>query len=152
MFGKTGTTNGPTDVWFIGGTPQFIGGLYLGYDQPVSLGGAAQGGTVSAPIFKEFAAKAYDGMEKLPFRAPPGIRMVRIDRNSGKPVFGAWPDPNDPKPAVIWEAFKPESEPRRAARRVATAGPAAAATATAAPKAATQPRDSDFLQRQGGIY
>uniref|UniRef100_UPI001576C36D penicillin-binding protein 1A n=1 Tax=Sphingomonas bacterium TaxID=1895847 RepID=UPI001576C36D len=91
MFGKTGTNNGPTDVWFIGGTPQFVGGLYIGYDHPVGLGGFAQGGTIAAPIFKEFAAKAYDGLEKLPFRAPAGIRLVRIDRASGQPVYGGWP-------------------------------------------------------------
>ena len=148
MFGKTGTTTGPTDVWFIGGTPQFIGGLYLGYDHPVSLGGYAQGGRISAPIFHQFALKAYEGLEKLPFRAPAGIRMVRIDRASGRPVYGTFPTGDDPKPAVIWEAFKPESEPRRAARR---AGPAPTAAVTAAPKAAA-PQDSDFLQREGGIY
>ena len=147
MMGKTGTTTGPTDVWFIGGTPQFIGGLYIGYDHPRNLGGV-EGGTFAAPVFKEFAAKAYDGLEKLPFRAPPGIRMVRIDRMSGHPVFGTWPDPDDPRAAVIWEAFKPESEPRRARRR----GDAAAPAATAAPTAAPSPRDSDFLQREGGIY
>ncbi|WP_267379881.1 MULTISPECIES: transglycosylase domain-containing protein [unclassified Sphingomonas] len=147
MFGKTGTNSGPTDVWFVGGTPQFVGGLYIGYDHPVSLGGYAQGGTIAAPIFKQFAIKAYDGLEKIPFRAPPGIRMVRIDRASGRPVYGAWPDMSDPRPAVIWEAFKPESEPRRAARREATPG----ATPTAAPRAKAA-SDSDFLQRQGGIY
>jgi penicillin-binding protein 1A len=147
MFGKTGTTTGPTDVWFIGGTPQFIAGLYMGYDNPRRLG-AAEGGTVAAPIFKQFAAKAYEGMEKLPFRAPPGMRMVRIDRRSGRPVFGAWPDTNDPKAAVIWEAFKAETEPRRASRR-STRG-AATDTPVAAPTQA--PRDSDFLQREGGIY
>ena len=147
MMGKTGTTTGPTDVWFIGGTPQFIGGLYIGYDHPRNLGGV-EGGTFAAPVFKEFAVKAYDGLEKLPFRAPPGIRMVRIDRMSGHPVFGTWPDPDDPRAAVIWEAFKPESEPRRARRR----GDAAAPAATAAPTAAPSPRDSDFLQREGGIY
>ncbi len=147
MFGKTGTTTGPTDVWFIGGTPQFIAGLYMGYDNPRKLG-AAEGGTVAAPIFKQFATKAYEGMEKLPFRAPPGMRMVRIDRRSGRPVFGAWPDTSDPKAAVIWEAFKAETEPRRASRRstraATTGAPAAAATQA--------PRDSDFLQREGGIY
>jgi len=148
MFGKTGTNSGPTDVWFIGGTPQMVGGLYMGYDTPTSLGGYAQGGTMAAPIFKEFAVKAYDGLEKLPFRAPEGIRMVRIDRASGRPVFGVWPPVGDPKPAVIWEAFKPQSEARRAARRP-EAAPTAAASA-AAPRA--QPNDSDFLQRQGGIY
>jgi len=143
MFGKTGTTTGPTDVWFVGGTPQFIGGLYLGYDTPRRLG-AAEGGTVAAPIFKQFAAKAYEGLDRLPFRAPAGIRMVRIDRMSGRPVYGGWPG-DDPKAAVIWEAFKPESEPRRAARR-------AAAPVAQAARPAERPRDSDFLQREGGIY
>ena len=148
MFGKTGTNSGPTDVWFIGGTPQFVGGLYIGYDHPAGLGGYAQGGTLAAPIFKEFAAKAYEGLEKLPFRAPAGVRLVRIDRASGRPVYGAWPTDIDPKPAVIWEAFKPESEPRHA-RRVQ---PAAVATAAAAATARTGPRDSEFLQSRGGIY
>ena len=151
MFGKTGTTNGPTDVWFIGGTPQFIGGLYLGYDSPSNLGGYAQGGRISAPIFKQFALKAYEGMPKELFRAPAGIRMVRIDRASGRPVYGGWPS-DDPKSAVIWEAFKPESEPRRTARSSAAPAAAAKATAAPAPAAATRQRDSDFLQREGGIY
>ncbi len=149
MFGKTGTNNGPTDVWFVGGTPQFVGGLYIGFDTPRNLGGAAQGGTLAAPIFKQFARQAYEGMEKLPFRAPPGIRMVRIDRASGRPVYGTWPNTSDPKPAVIWEAFKPESEPRRAARRTAPLAPVVAKPV--APRAEA-PRDSDFLQKQGGIY
>jgi penicillin-binding protein 1A len=152
MFGKTGTNSGPTDVWFIGGTPQMIGGVYIGYDSPTGLGGYAQGGTIAAPIFKEFAVKAYEGMEKIPFRAPAGIRMVRIDRASGKPVFGAWPT-TDPKAAVIWEAFKPESEPRRAARRDLE-GDAAdkPKEAKAVQRQEAAPKDADFLQRQGGIY
>ena len=150
MFGKTGTTTGPTDVWFVGGTPQFIGGLYVGYDTPSNLGGYAQGGTFAAPIFKEFAVKAYDGLPKVPFRAPAGIRMVRIDRGSGRPVYGTFPTDTDPKAAVIWEAFKPQSEPRRAIHRGPT--PTATATTAASPRAAATPRDSDFLQREGGIY
>ena len=149
MFGKTGTTTGPTNVWFIGGTPQFVGGLYIGYDQPRNLGGI-QGGTFAAPIFKQFALKAYEGLDKLPFRAPAGIRMVRIDRASGRPVFGGWPTA-DPKSAIIWEAFKPNVEPRRAVRRN---GPVAAApVAAAAPvQRRATPQDTDFLQKQGGIY
>lgn len=150
MMGKTGTTNGPTDVWFIGGTPQFIGGLYLGYDSPSNLGGYAQGGRISAPIFKQFALKAYEGLPKEPFRAPTGIRMVRIDRASGRPVYGAWPT-DDPKASVIWEAFKPESEPRRAARNSEAAAPVARSAAPA-PARAPRARDSDFLQQEGGIY
>jgi len=149
IMGKTGTSTGPTDVWFIGGTPQMIAGLYIGYDKPRALGGYAQGGTLAAPIFREFAVKAFEGMEVLPFRAPSGIRLVRIDRASGKPVFGTWPT-DDPKAAVIWEAFKPESEPRRAMARApdAVAKPVEAKVIR---KARSQ-NDSDFLQRQGGIY
>lgn len=160
IFGKTGTSTGPTDVWFIGGTPQLVGGLYIGYDTPRSLGSYAQGGTLAAPIFKAFAQKAYAGMEPMPFRAPAGVRFVRIDRGSGRPVYGGWPS-DDPKAATIWEAFKPESEPRRAvARQIAPGDAAAAAAAAAAARARSaapvrqteRASDSDFLQREGGIY
>jgi penicillin-binding protein 1A len=124
-----------------------IGGLYIGYDTPSNLGGYAQGGTIAAPIFKEFATPAFAGLEKLPFRAPTGVRMMRIDRASGKPVFGAWPSA-DPLSSVIWEAFKPESEPRRNRRTDDEETP------KEEKKSARQdgPRDSDFLNRQGGIY
>lgn len=148
IMGKTGTSSGPRDVWFVGGTPQMIAGLYMGYDTPTNLGGYAQGGTIAAPIFKAFAQKALEKEDVLPFTAPTGMRMVRIDRTTGKRVFGAWPG-TDPKGAVIWEAFKPESEPRRRSR-----GEEEAPKAEVKKKAVRQegPRDSDFLQREGGIY
>lgn len=151
IMGKTGTTTGPTDVWFVGGTPQMIGGLYIGYDTPRNLGGAVQGGTFAAPIFKAFAAKAYEGLPVVPFRAPPGIRMVRIDRMSGRPVYGTFPTSDDPKAGVIWEAFKPQSEGRRA-RRTSEDDDLPKAQATRAAGPAEKARDSDFLQREGGIY
>ena len=43
--------------------------------------------------------------------------MVRIDRVTGKKVFGTFPTAVDPKSSVIWEAFQPETEPRRSFRR-----------------------------------
>ncbi|WP_157215597.1 penicillin-binding protein 1A [Flavisphingomonas formosensis] len=146
LFGKTGTTSGPTNVWFVGGSADLVAGVYMGYDHPRPLGGYAQGGTLAAPIFKQFAKIAMKDMPVVPFKAASGIRMVRIDRHSGRRVFGSWPT-SDPKSPVIWEAFKPESEPRRTIRKdEIDARPAA--------KAATSNRqsDSDFLQRQGGIY
>ena len=155
LFGKTGTTSGPRDVWFIGGSADVVAGVYVGYDQPRSMGGAAQGGRIAAPIFKQFALTAFKDMPVVPFRAPTGIRMVRIDRRSGRKVFGEWPTA-DPKAAVIWEAFKPESEPRRTVRRdqIADAKPAVArARPKRAPVRRAEPRsESDFLQREGGIY
>jgi penicillin-binding protein 1A len=150
LFGKTGTTTGPTNVWFIGGTPQIVAGAYMGFDHPRPMGGYAQGGTLVAPIFKQFALAALKDQPAIPFRAPAGIRMIRIDRHSGQKVFGEWPG-DDPKSPVIWEAFKPESEPRRAVRRDEFAAAPRVAT-RAVPGAAQQRRDSDFLQNQGGIY
>jgi penicillin-binding protein 1A len=157
LFGKTGTTTGPTNVWFIGGSPDIVAGIYMGFDHPRPMGGYAQGGTLAAPIFKAFAQTAFKDVPPLPFRAPPGVRMVRIDRKSGKKVFGAWPT-DDPKAAVIWEAFKPESEPRRTFGRDATTEPPppkpkpAARRPARAPARPTPAPDSDFLQNQGGIY
>lgn len=168
LFGKTGTTTGPTNVWFVGGTPDVVAGTYLGYDQPRSLGGAAQGGRIAAPIFKQWAQVAFKDVPATPFVAPEGIRMVRIDRVTGRRVFGTFPVREDPKSPVIWEAFKPETEPRRTYRpggqpdEVASAAPAPAARrrpatrpATAAPAdrpAPAAPPPDDFLARQGGIY
>lgn len=153
LFGKTGTTSGPTNVWFIGGSPEIVAGVYMGFDHPRPMGGYAQGGTLAAPIFKQFAQTALKDMPIVPFKAAPGIRMVRIDRRSGKKVFGVWPDTTNPKAAVIWEAFKPESEPRRTIRREELPDPAKPAVRRRpASNGATQRQDSDFLQNEGGIY
>ena len=154
LFGKTGTTSGPTNVWFIGGSPDVVAGVYMGFDHPRPMGGYAQGGTLAAPIFKQFAQSAFKDEPLVPFRAPGGIRMVRIDRHTGRKVFGVWPT-DDPKAPVIWEAFKPESEPRRTVRKdefaeVAKAVQAQTQAATGQRRA--QQQDSDFLQKTGGIY
>jgi penicillin-binding protein 1A len=141
LMGKTGTNNGPTSVWFVGGTPDLIAGIYMGYDRARELGGWAQGGRIAAPVFRDFAMTALKDAPKTPFRVAPGIRMVRIDRRSGKRVYGTFPTGDEWKPTVIWEAFKPESEPRRAVK----------------PDTGFEPKkgvrsDSDFLRSTGGIY
>ena len=149
MFGKTGTSSGPTNVWFVGGTPDVVAGVYLGFDQPRSMGGYAQGGRLAAPIFKQFAKEVLPSMPITEFRAPAGTRMVRIDRRSGRRVYGAWPG-DEAKAAVIWEAFKPETEPRRSIRQEElTAAPLVQKRAGAKARAGN---DSEFLQQQGGIY
>ncbi len=165
LFGKTGTASGPTNVWFVGGSPDMVAGVYMGFDQPANMGGYAQGGTLAAPIFKDFAQKAMAGMPKTPFVAPRGIRMVRVDRKSGKRVFGGWPS-DDPRSAVIWDVFKPETEPRRSirkeellARLEAKKAQIRAAKLAARNRSGDNGRgnrpaqnDNDFLQDEGGIY
>jgi penicillin-binding protein 1A len=115
LFGKTGTTNGPTNVWFVGGSPDIVAGVYVGYDQPRPLG-HVQGASVAAPIWKQWAKVAFKDKPKVPFVAPPGIRWVRIDRASGKRVYGVFPTTEEPQSPVIWEAFQPQTEPRRSFR------------------------------------
>ena len=81
--GKTGTTNNNKDAWFIGYTPDLVIGVYVGYDQPKSLGYKQTGSSVAVPIFKKFAKKIKINKNKKPFRIPSGISFVRIDPNSG---------------------------------------------------------------------
>ena len=164
LFGKTGTTTGPTNVWFIGGSPHLVAGLYLGFDQPRNMGGYAQGSSLAAPVFKQFARTAMADMPKTPFIAPAGTRLVRIDRKSGKRVYGAWPG-EDPKGAVIWEAFKAETEPKRSIRQdeMAARGDKpkkkdSSQSATSSDLSASSStsvgtkRDQEFIQQEGGIY
>ena len=81
--GKTGTTNQNKDAWFIGFTPDLVIGVYVGYDQPKSLGYKQTGSNVAVPIFKKFAEKININKFKKPFRIPSGISFVRIDPNTG---------------------------------------------------------------------
>ena len=86
--GKTGTTNGSTDVWFVGMTPELVGAVWVGYDTPKPIaGGQAAGGTVAAPIFGR-AVQAYYAANKsiLPWTPPPGVVAVELDRATGLPV------------------------------------------------------------------
>ncbi|SNS86204.1 penicillin-binding protein 1A [Sphingopyxis indica] len=150
MFGKTGTTTGPKDVWFIGGTPDIVAGLYLGFDQPRNMGGYAQGGSLAAPVFKQFYQAALAGRQPVPFTAPRNIRMVRIDRRSGRRVYGAWPT-SDPKASIIWEAFKPESEPRRTIREEEIKPSKPAKQPDAPVQQGGRRSDADFLEDRDGI-
>ncbi len=161
LFGKTGTTSGPTDVWFVGGSPDVVGGVYIGYDQPRSLGGWAQGGRVAAPIFKQFVQDTREKWDGRPFLAPAGVRMVRIDRRSGKRVFDGWPT-DDPRAAVIWEAFKPDTEPQRTRRQdetdqlreliLAQLRRRDARVSGGAGEAREEAPPTDFAEEQGGLY
>jgi penicillin-binding protein 1A len=102
--GKTGTTNDEKDAWFIGFTPDIVVGVYMGYDKPRHLGRGATGGHLSAPIVKEFLKVALADKPSVPFRVPPGIKLVRVDLKSG---MRAGPGTE----RAIVEAFKPGTAP-----------------------------------------
>ena len=99
LAGKTGTSNDSFDTWFVGFSPDLVAGVFVGFDEPQTLGERETGGVVAAPIFRDFMAGALRDKPPTPFRVPPGVRMMRVDLASGKPA-----GPGDQK--VIWEAFK----------------------------------------------
>lgn len=102
--GKTGTTNDSKDTWFIGFTPDLAVGVFVGFDEPKTLGKHETGATVAVPIFKQFIDVALKDVPPSPFRVPPGVRMVQVNVRTGRPTTPV--DPN-----AIWEAFIPGTEP-----------------------------------------
>jgi penicillin-binding protein 1A len=104
LAGKTGTTNASNDTWFVGFSPDLTVGVFVGYDQPKGLGRHETGGTVAAPIFRDFMAVALKDQPAIPFRIPPGIELVRVNVETGQLAKTG-------DKQVIYEAFKPGSEP-----------------------------------------
>jgi len=104
--GKTGTTNDEKDAWFVGYTPDMVVGVYIGYDKPrhLSFPGGGTGGHLAAPIVKEFLKVALADKPPMPFRVPPGIKLIRIDAKTGMRA-----GPGTEK--AILEAFKPGTAP-----------------------------------------
>ena len=101
--GKTGTTNDYKDAWFVGFTPELAVGVYMGFDQPRSMGSASTGGGVAVPIFTNFMAKALQGKPPTPFNVPTGMTTAWINPNTGVKAFEG--------ESAIREAFKPGTGP-----------------------------------------
>jgi len=84
LAGKTGTTNGNTDTWFIGFTSKLAIGVYVGSDNPKSLGKYETGAKTALPIFKSFVKKAIKKEDARPFKVAKNILMKVIDPVTGK--------------------------------------------------------------------
>ncbi len=126
LAGKTGTTNDAKDTWFMGFSPDLVVGVWMGYDQPESLGNHETGAVVALPVWMEVMRGALEGKPDIPFRTPPGVEMVRIDAKTG-----TLPGP-DTK-TVIAEAFIPGTEPfRQGEGQPAEPGPEMAGAAAGA--------------------
>ncbi len=112
LAGKTGTTNESRDTWFIGFAPDLAVGVFVGFDTPIPLGkqtwgGQETGSSVAAPVFKAFMEKALENKPAIPFRTPPGVRLVRIDADTGRRASAS-------SQRVIQEAFKEGTVPGEA--------------------------------------
>lgn len=102
--GKTGTTNGYYDAWFIGYTPQISTGVWVGFDQEKTLGVGEVGGRVALPIWVEYMKEAHKNIPETSFAIPAGIVFVSIDNTSGKL-------PSASTKNVIRQAFREGTEP-----------------------------------------
>ena len=102
--GKTGTTNDEKDAWFVGFNPDMAVGVYVGFDNPKPMGKGETGGGVASPIFSSFMKMALAGKRAIPFRIPPGIKLIRINRKTGLRARAGEVD-------TILESFKPDTEP-----------------------------------------
>ena len=93
--GKTGTTQDFTDAWFGGFTPDLVTVVWVGYDNPASLGNNETGANVAGPIWHDYMAVALKNRPVLNFPQPPGVTMAQWDTGSG----------------VVTDAFKPDEVP-----------------------------------------
>jgi penicillin-binding protein 1A len=109
VLGKTGTTNGPQDVWFIGATPQIVAGVWMGFDQPRPLGAAATGGRMAAPVWARVIAAWQRGKE-IPggWQPPDGMESHEIDIRTGGLATGGCP-----REQVALEWYLPGTAPQR---------------------------------------
>jgi penicillin-binding protein 1A len=86
LAGKTGTTNENTDAWFIGGSPDLITGVWVGFDTPTSLGKRQTAASVALPIWAHFFGQALRYVPDREFPPPAGITFARVEPSSGKAV------------------------------------------------------------------
>ena len=83
LAGKTGTTNDNYDAWFIGFSSNLVIGVYIGYDNPKTLGKFETGSKAALPIFKDFVENALYKEDFKDFEIPENIFLTSLDYDSG---------------------------------------------------------------------
>ncbi|MGB1203011.1 MAG: penicillin-binding transpeptidase domain-containing protein, partial [Alloalcanivorax venustensis] len=104
LAGKTGTTNDQVDAWFSGYSPELVATVWVGFDNPASLGNGEYGGRAALPTWIDYMGVALEGVEEVQPPQPPGVVSVRIDPDSG---LQARPE----NEAAIFEYFREDNVP-----------------------------------------
>ena len=131
--GKTGTTQDFTDAWFSGFTPDLVTTVWVGFDNPTTLGDNQTGAHVAGPIWHDYMAVALKNRPVLQFQQPPGVTMASWDSGSG----------------VVTDAFKPDQIPGASAPLT---GAVAAAPSDAQQAGASRPAAAGVDTNLGGLY
>ncbi len=115
LAGKTGTTNDQKDAWFSGFSPDLVTTVWIGFDQPKTLGRWAFGSNTALPVWVDYMGSALNGVPEHPFEQPEGIVSVRIDPETG---LLAAPGQNN----AIFEYFREEDVPSQPVKITPTNG------------------------------
>lgn len=108
--GKTGSSNGYYDAWFIGYTPNVATGVWVGFDKERTIGISEVGGRAALPIWLDFMRVAHEGLPELTFEPPPKVKIVKIDADTGRLA-------NSASRRVVQQAYIEGTEPTTAASR-----------------------------------
>ncbi|MCU0605529.1 MAG: penicillin-binding transpeptidase domain-containing protein, partial [Desulfobacterales bacterium] len=81
--GKTGTTNDMYDAWYIGYTPEYVTGVWVGFDSEAPLGKTETGAAAASPIWLEFMKRVLANEPVKAFQAPEGVVFAKIDAETG---------------------------------------------------------------------
>ena len=109
--GKTGTTDEFINAWFIGGAPNLVTGIYVGFDDRRSLGETESGAHAALPIWINFMQKALKPLPVMAFTIPEGITFVKVD-----PATGLLEDGQEDQASTV-ELFTKGSEPTQTTQR-----------------------------------
>lgn len=104
--GKTGTTNDNSDAWFVGFSPEYVTGVWVGIDARELLGPGETGSRAAAPIWVNYMRRALEDVPPSEFEMPEGIVFARIDTRTGK-LAG----PETDKRRILFQAFEEGTEP-----------------------------------------
>jgi len=109
--GKTGTTDEFINAWFIGGAPNLVTGIYVGFDDRRSLGETESGAHAALPIWVNFMQEALKPLPVVAFTIPEGVTFVKVD-----PTTGLLEDEQEGQASTV-ELFTKGSEPTQATQR-----------------------------------
>ncbi|WP_054964948.1 penicillin-binding protein 1A [Thiohalorhabdus denitrificans] len=113
LAGKTGTSNAQRDAWFLGFSSELVGGAYVGFDKPKTLGSHETGSRAAAPIWVDFMRQTLKGREVREFEQPEGVVNVRIDAETGK-LAAPWSE------ETLFEYFRKGNAPTETTPRPAS--------------------------------